>query len=195
MTFRLGDALPAAVVARLRTQVEVEGLNRSDVRHGPALRKRIHAWMDAGHGCCLLGSAAENDMVRQALLHDDGCSCRMDAFVIMPNHVHVLVQVGDVPMGELVRRWKGRSARAINAATGRRGPLWCREYYDRFIRDENHFRIALRYLVKNPVRAGLVACAQEWRGFYLRHDLRSLLRSVCEGELSDSNLCPDSPIG
>ena len=44
----------------------------------------------------------------------------------------------------------------------RKIPLWQREYWDRFIRDENHFQKAVDYIHMNPVRAGLVSKANEW---------------------------------
>ena len=84
------------------------------------------------------------------------------AWVVMPNHVHLLVEVWDKPLAGLVKSWKGYSARQINRILGRTGPLWQEEYWDRYIRNEEHFQKALRYVEGNPVRARLVRESADW---------------------------------
>ena len=78
------------------------------------------------------------------------------AWVLMPDHMHVLVELGELPLSEAVRRAKGRSAFEFNRARGRRGEVWARAFHDRAIRGERNLRDAARYLVRNPLRAGLV---------------------------------------
>jgi REP element-mobilizing transposase RayT len=82
----------------------------------------------------------------------------------MPNHVHLLVRMGDaVGMGKVVQAWKGYTGKRIQQLTGGHpGPVWQREYWDRYIRDEKHFLQALEYIHQNPVKAGLVARAEDW---------------------------------
>lgn len=58
---------------------------------------------------------------------------------------------------------KGGTARAANLILGRTGAFWERDYFDRYIRDETHLAAVMRYIEQNPVKAGLVASAQEWR--------------------------------
>jgi len=95
--------------------------------------------------------------------HGEGEAYSLVAWVIMPNHVHVVVQMGDgSSLAEAVRLWKGRSARAINRDLGRRGALWQREYHDRFIRDQDHLAAAVAYVHSNPVTAGLCATPEDW---------------------------------
>lgn len=89
-------------------------------------------------------------------LHDAG-NLRSLAFVVMPDHVHWLVQLRDETLlEEVMRTFKGRSARMINRYRGRRGSLWQRAFHDRAIRNTEDIRAAARYLVANPLRAGLV---------------------------------------
>jgi REP element-mobilizing transposase RayT len=78
------------------------------------------------------------------------------AWVVMPDHIHWLVELrtGSLPM--LVQRVKSKSAIAINKARGSRGRLWQDGYHDRGIRKEEHLLHFARYIVANPVRAGLV---------------------------------------
>ena len=85
----------------------------------------------------------------------------------MPNHVHVLIEP-KVPVSKIVQSWKsytGRWAIQHDAELGLGGPgkrFWMREYWDRYIRDENHFYSTIAYIHDNPVKAGLCACSHEW---------------------------------
>lgn len=75
----------------------------------------------------------------------------------MPNHVHVLVSLDNQDkMPEMVRRWKGASARDINLALGLTGRLWQPDYFDRLVRTPTHFVRCLDYIRENPVKAKLV---------------------------------------
>jgi REP element-mobilizing transposase RayT len=67
----------------------------------------------------------------------------------MPNHVHLLVEVWQTPLSDLLERWKGYTARTINRVLGRSGKLWQDDYWDRFIRDEAHYRKVVRYIEWN----------------------------------------------
>ncbi len=66
------------------------------------------------------------------------------AWVIMPNHVHLLFKPL-VPLPQLMKSWKGVSARKIG-----RGSIWQRNYRDTLIRDGSHFANAVRYIRHNP---------------------------------------------
>jgi putative transposase len=74
----------------------------------------------------------------------------------MPNHAHaVFVQNPDWPLEKLLRSWKSFTSRKINSLLRRDGSLWQRDYFDRLVRDEKHFRNCVRYIRKNPARARL----------------------------------------
>ncbi len=167
VTFRLADSLPAAALARIQRELARIDDDLDGNRKATWLRERVHTWLDAGHGSCWLRDATAQGMVMQALRRRDGESYRLEACTVMPNHVHVVVGVGMLPLGSIVRMWKGTTARRINQHLGRFGPLWGREYYDRFIRDEPHGIAAIRYVVNNPVRAGLVAQWRDWAGTWV----------------------------
>ena len=79
------------------------------------------------------------------------------AFVIMPDHLHWLFQLqGNLGLSEIVRRLKGRSARGINTQLGRTGTVWQTGIYDHAPRNDEDVRGVARYVVANPLRAGLV---------------------------------------
>ena len=79
------------------------------------------------------------------------------AFVVMPDHLHWLVQlIGDRSLSESVCVVKSCSARNINAAAGRRGDIWQRGFFDRAIRKDDDLVAIARYIIANPLRAGIV---------------------------------------
>ena len=79
------------------------------------------------------------------------------AWVVMPDHFHWLVQLRRGTLATVVRRTKSRSAQAVNRATGRTGALWQQGFHDRAIRRDEDLLAVARYIVLNPVRAGLVS--------------------------------------
>ena len=85
------------------------------------------------------------------------------AWVVMANHVHLLVRPLIKP-SEALRRIKGRSAREANLMLCRTGePFWQAESYDRWIRNEEEMRRITRYIEDNPVTAGLTTQAEDYR--------------------------------
>ncbi len=78
------------------------------------------------------------------------------AWVVMPDHMHWLVQLQGRSLDELMRRVKCNSARRVNQQLGRQGALWQEGYHDRALRKEEDMRTVARYVVANPLRAGLV---------------------------------------
>jgi len=78
-------------------------------------------------------------------------------FVVMPDHVHWLLQLRpDSILASTVRGVKSASARRINRHLGRSGCIWQDGYHDHALRREENIREAARYVVANPLRAGLV---------------------------------------
>jgi putative transposase len=123
--------------------------------------KAFDAGLDRGLGECLLADARCAAIVQSELLRLDDQRYRLLAWCVMPNHVHVVAeQLRD--LAGTVRRWKSWTAREINLSLGRLGPVWRREYFDRFARNERHLQTMIHYVEANPVAAGLVALAEDW---------------------------------
>src|SRR5206468_2344382 len=80
----------------------------------------------------------------------------------MPNHIHALIEVWQTPLGKILEGWKGYTAKQANRILGRDGAFWQEDYFDRYIRDEEHYQRVVRYIENNPVKAGLVRVAAEW---------------------------------
>ena len=148
ITYRLSDALPAAVAQRLVDELQPDA--------EPTYRKRIEAYLDSGHGSCALRATVHAKLILDNWLRFNVDRYDLCAWVIMPNHVHVLIRLnGSASLAGIVQSWK--------SYTGRRLPVtWQREYWDRFIRDENHYHQAVAYIHDNPVKAHLCRQPAEW---------------------------------
>lgn len=149
IVFCLGDAIPSGA----------RGLDNSSARIEWAERL-----LDSGHGSRSLADPHNAEIVQKCLLRDHGESYALAAWCVMPTHVHVVVeQFAGISLASVVQAWKSVTAHAINKREGRKGALWQREYFDRFMRSEAQFHSTLIYVENNPVAAGLVGRPSEWR--------------------------------
>jgi putative transposase len=163
VTFRLADAVPH----RLRTQWESEREAWLRVYTKPwsvdvereyheRFSGAIERWLDAGNGSCVLRREDCARIVAEALRSFDGERLALISSVVMPNHVHALfVQNANWPLEKLLRSWKSFSSRKINSLLGRDGSLWQRDYFDRLVRDQEHFANCVRYIRRNPGKVHL----------------------------------------
>jgi REP element-mobilizing transposase RayT len=119
-------------------------------------RRQIEAYVDAGHGSCVLRDPRCAAIVEESLWHFDGERYQLLAWVVMPNHVHVLIELRQTPLSQIIECWKSYTSRACGRVLGRRGQLWQEDYFDRFIRNDAHHNRAVEYIEWNPVIAGLV---------------------------------------
>ncbi len=163
LTFRLADSLPRD---KLR-QLEEALAHRQKADADRERRKTIEKWLDAGSGSCLLGHPEIAQLVQDALLGFDGQRYHIIAWCIMPNHVHVLLEPM-VPLSSIVRSWKSftsRKGHGIAKVLGLDAPapgFWMREYWDRFIRNEEHLMQVVEYIHQNPVKADLCHTPEAW---------------------------------
>ena len=77
------------------------------------------------------------------------------AFVVMPDHLHWLFRLEEGELGDAIGKIKARSSLAINRHHGWTGRLWQKGFYDRAVRKEEDLRNIARYIVMNPIEAGL----------------------------------------
>jgi REP element-mobilizing transposase RayT len=154
VTFLLHDAFP--VTRRREWEPLLHEVDES-------LRKRkLEAWLDRGHGECWLRNPDVAGQVEQVLRAEDGRTCRLRAWSLMPNHVHLVVDVWQTPLSRLLHLWKGSSSREANKLLQRSGAFWEREYFDTLINDEGHLNKAIRYTENNPMQAGFVRDPKQW---------------------------------
>ena len=170
VTTRLADSIPTTLAAEWRRKrdgwLHGHGLRTSedlacltdDERHEyhREFTRQFHQLLDAGHGECPLALPACADLLIARLFAGHSTAYQLDAWCIMPNHVHVLVEPAKgTTLGEIIRHWKGGSAYDVNRILQRTGALWQREAYDHIVRSEAqllHFR---RYIAENPREARL----------------------------------------
>ncbi|MBE0540092.1 MAG: transposase [Verrucomicrobia bacterium] len=132
------------------------------VAAGRERRRKLEEYLDRGLGECWLRQPTIAQLTEDALRFFDGQRYQLGAWVVMPNHVHLLVDVWDTPLSELIKSWKGFTAREANKLLGRSGEFWEREYLDTVIEDEEHRQTAVRYIENNPTKAKLVLDPKEW---------------------------------
>ena len=154
VTLRLHDAMPASRRSEWEALLRIED-NRKR-------RTKLEEYLDRGLGECWLRQSRIAAVVENALRFFEGHRYRLLAWVVMPNHAHVLVEVWQTPLAEMLHSWKGFTARTANRLLRRTGAFWEREYWDTRMRDEEQLRKAVRYIEANPVKARLVKEAKEW---------------------------------
>jgi len=166
VTFRLADSLPKTKRADwehlLQITDEAERI------------RQMEQYLDQGAGSCVLREPECAEIVQNALLHFHEQRYRLLAWCVMPNHVHVLFETFDGhPIGRIVHSWKTFTAREINAHLQRTGPLWQEDYFDTFMRDDEHQWAMKDYFEGNPVKAKLVKAPKDWRWSSAGHFPRS----------------------
>jgi REP element-mobilizing transposase RayT len=160
ITFRLADSLPAALLEAWRYDLQTLPEDVAQVER----RKRIEATLDRGHGVGELVRPEIGAVVEETLLLFDSRRYRLHAWVIMPNHAHVLITpLQTQSLSAITHSWKSFTAMRANSLLSRKGRFWAPEYFDRAIRDENHFANASAYIAMNPVKAGLCKRPEDWR--------------------------------
>jgi hypothetical protein len=116
VTFRLADAFPAELRSEWEALLRIENDRQR--------RIELEAYLDKGRGNCHLLRPDIATVVEGSLLFRHELQCELRAWVIMPNHVHLLFRVQETPMWQLVDAWKGFTAKTINRILGQRGHFW-----------------------------------------------------------------------
>ncbi|MGF1572609.1 MAG: transposase, partial [Sumerlaeia bacterium] len=177
ITYRLGDSLPQTVLARVEKEIAQENPEKQE----SARRKRMEYYLNQGYGSCALANDFAAKIIVNSWQEFSANHYELIAWVVMPNHVHVLIMLDDqAPLGKIVQSWKRFTATRINRAlregvienktpnivendsTSTKAAFWERDYWDRFIRYEQHFVNTIDYIHNNPVKAGLVQNPEHW---------------------------------
>lgn len=158
VTFRTVDSLPQE---KLRHWLEERdewrkehpephsGETRSE--YWQRFPQRIQNWLDAGYGECLLARPEVRKIMVEALQHFDGQRYQLHSWVVMPNHVHVLVTpTGKHELSEILHSWKSFSSMAIHKLLGRSGAFWQKESFDHIVRTWASVEKVNSYLIANP---------------------------------------------
>ena len=166
VTFRLADAVPQNLLRQWKQELETwlefhpePWDTATKYEYQKRFQEERERWLDQGYGECLFKQAAVATVIANSLRHFDSQRYVLDAFVVMPNHVHVLVQPTDShSLAAILHSWKSFSAKEINRLLGRDGAVWQDENYDRIVRDFDELARYRSYIALNPAQAQLRAC-------------------------------------
>ena len=169
VTFRLADSFPASLRA--------EWMHMAAIENKREQQRQIQNYLDKGRGACHLRNRSIAHMVQKNLRDFSHGRYELRAWVVMPNHVHVLITIGVIAMARIVESWKKHTARLANQILGKHGAFWAPDYFDTYMRDAVHERKAIRYIENNPVKARMVTDPKDylWSSARYRDDCGKLL--------------------
>jgi REP element-mobilizing transposase RayT len=147
ITFRLADSLPQSKLHELRQ--EIEATVSADKRKAELI-KRMERSLDAGYGSCVLANPVAKSTVEGAFRFFDRDRYWLDEFVVMPNHVHVIVAPrGDYSLSGILHSWKSYTSNRICAAGLAVAPLWQQESFDHIVRSADYMEKFREYIARN----------------------------------------------
>lgn len=112
--------------------------------------------MDEGYGSCVFRESQFSEMMSSSLLHFQDQRHFTSCFVVMPNHIHAVMQpINGHELEDCLQRIKQYVSLRVNRALGQDGALWEEESYDRIVRDEEHLWNSVQYIGRNPRKAGI----------------------------------------
>ena len=113
--------------------------------------EKFEQWLDAGEGACLLGQPELRDVFVETVQKKNGVQYWLEGFVVMPNHVHVLVTpIGGHRLSSIVQGWKSISTRKINELRKEKGSVWQKESFDHIVRNAESLSKFQQYIEDNP---------------------------------------------
>ncbi len=158
VTFRTADSLPQEKLKLWQSEKET-WLAAHPEPHDEETRRefyelfpeRLQRWLDNGYGECPLADGRYRTIVEDALRHFDGKRYHLNEYVVMPNHVHVLVSpLGEYGLSDILHSWKSFTANQINKLTGREGAFWQKESFDHIVRSPAQVERIREYIRKHP---------------------------------------------
>jgi REP element-mobilizing transposase RayT len=163
ITFRLADSVPQHLTKNWHEDRETwirlnpkPWSEDQEQEYHERFSLRMERLLDAGHGACVLRYPENSSWVVDALRFKEGDAYHLHAWVVMPNHVHVLMSLAEgSKLEKVIAGWKRWASNRIQQKSETRGGIWQKDYFDRMIRDHAHFQRVIRYIRNNPVKAGL----------------------------------------
>jgi REP element-mobilizing transposase RayT len=155
VTFRLADSLPLEVLENMKLD--------GDYLTSDAKREKVLQLLDNGYGECHLKNPLVAELIVSSIKYFNISRYTLHEYVIMPNHVHLLITPNkDILLAKIIASLKSYTSNEANKILNRIGTFWYRDYFDRYIRDEDHYSKVSEYILNNPVSAGLCSCKEDW---------------------------------
>jgi putative transposase len=189
VTFNLIESLPKEVIKSLKGQRDQE-LKLSDTTRRSQVDEKYFNKYDEWLDRCKNGPKWLQDqniasIVMKKIRSFENERYELLTYCIMPNHVHLLVKLivkeainhkgttAAYLLADTLRLIKGSTARECNLILKRTGSFWHRESYDHYVRDDQQLERIIKYILNNPVKAGLVKEWTEWKFTYINPGLGS----------------------
>jgi REP element-mobilizing transposase RayT len=175
VTMRLGDSLPSGEFARLKHERELLLAQARAARRPLTWHEeqqliawycdKVEALLDAGKGACWLSNTGVAELVAESLNHFSGQRYDLRAWVIMPNHVHVVVwPYHRYTLSSILHSWKSYTSKEANKILCRKGEaFWQVESFNHWVRDDEERARLIGYTENNPVKARLCGAPEQWR--------------------------------
>jgi type I restriction enzyme R subunit/menaquinone-specific isochorismate synthase/putative DNA methylase len=157
VTYRLAGSLPQKLIERNTLLLKAGEISEIEYH------RRVERLLDQGFGATYLKRPDIARIVEQNLLRFDGEKYRLLHWVLMSNHVHVLlIAMNGYSLSSIMHSLKSYTSKQANKVLNRSGSFWSIEYFDRYIRNSDHYCKTVKYIHDNPVKAGLCASAEDW---------------------------------
>ncbi|MDK2857722.1 MAG: hypothetical protein PWQ29_125 [Verrucomicrobiota bacterium] len=162
VTFQLADSIPQEKLKQWKKEKKQWFENHPEPHdentrkeYGRLFPDRLQNWLDAGYGSCRLGDERAKSIVESAFRKFDGERYRLHEFVVMPNHVHVLVSpLGDRLLSDILHSWKSHTATELNRLAGTSGAVWQKESFNHIVRSPEQITLIRKYIQDNPKQCG-----------------------------------------
>lgn len=193
ITYRLVNSLQQWIIDQLKDEYETE-LNLRQIQKNAGVEcievseyhrryfEKFDSFLDAQQaGNSWLADPSIAAVIAEAIHFRDGKRYDLVCYCIMPNHVHLVLEIFEkhkngkidrMPyLTRVLQSLKSYSATTSNVLLRREGQFWQRENYDHVIRNNQELERIIRYVIFNPVSAGLVKDWSEWKFTYCRYNL------------------------
>ena len=167
ITYRLADSLPSKLVAEIKSSTK-NNMPPDTIRFKRLLKKYDDILDKGKYGAKHLSNPAVAEICRNTLHYPDGKEYELICYCIMPNHIHLVFELigGNKGIGKIMQSIKRISARKSNLLLNKSGTFWQDESYDRLVRDDKELCFIIRYVLLNPVNAGLTDEWHKWKHTY-----------------------------
>ncbi|MEN6308899.1 MAG: transposase [Anaerohalosphaeraceae bacterium] len=162
VTFRLSDSIPQNRLEQLQGERQEWEKNHQQPyteaqwqEYQYLFSDRIDNWLNAGSGECVLAQPEYTEIVQDAMQHFEGQRYNLDYWVIMPNHVHVLLMpMAPYTLKEILHSWKSFTANQFMKLDPKNRQVWQHESFDHVVRSPAQLSRFRKYIVDNHNQSG-----------------------------------------